>query len=101
MLSSAPSFAGTERRLAGAVFDVIFLDPPYGAEALASALAAAEPLVGEGTRLVLEHARRDAPPGRSGALERTRLVTSGDSALAFYRRAAAAGEPLAQRQGSS
>jgi 16S rRNA (guanine(966)-N(2))-methyltransferase RsmD len=95
------SFAGTARRLGGAVFDVIFLDPPYGAGALAEALAAAAPLVGRDTRLVIEHAKRDAPPERSGPLERTRVVTSGDSALAFYRRADGAGEPLAQHQGSS
>jgi 16S rRNA (guanine(966)-N(2))-methyltransferase RsmD len=95
------SFAGIERRLAEAAFDVIFLDPPYGAGALADALAAAEILVGPGTRLVIEHAKRDAPPERPGRLERTRVVTSGDSALAFYRRAEGAGAPLAQRQGSS
>ena len=80
-------FAGVDKRLAGAAFDVIFLDPPYGAEPLGEALAAAEPLAGAGTRLVIEHARRDTPPERVGALERTRVVTSGDSALAFYRRA--------------
>ena len=84
-------FAGAEKRLGGAAFDVIFLDPPYGATELAGALAAAEPLVGAGTLLVIEHATRDRAPERSGDLARTRVVTSGDSALAFYRRSPAAG----------
>lgn len=81
-------FAGIEQRLGGTVFDVIFLDPPYGAETLAEALAAAEPLVGDATRLVIEHAKRDRPADAAGALRLARTVTSGDSALAFYRRGA-------------
>ena len=84
-------FADVEKWLGEAAFDVIFLDPPYGAEALVGALAAAEPLVGSETRLVIEHARRDTPAERAGGVELTRIVTSGDSALACYRRAAPAG----------
>jgi 16S rRNA (guanine(966)-N(2))-methyltransferase RsmD len=80
--------AGFDRPSAAAssVFDVIFLDPPYGAAELATALAAAEPLVGEATLLVIEHAARDLPPERAGNLQRSRELTSGDSALAFYAR---------------
>lgn len=81
-------FAGIEQRLGESAFDVIVLDPPYGAETLAEAVAAAEPLVGDATRLVIEHAKRDQPPARAGALVLARTVTSGDSALAFYRRTA-------------
>ncbi len=77
--------ASAVSRLAAHPFDIIVLDPPYGAPQLAAALAAIEPLVGEATRLVLEHARRDAAPPRHGALERTRELLSGDSSLAFYR----------------
>ena len=80
-------FAGTERPPGGGSFDLIFLDPPYGAAELAAALAAAEPLVDAGTLLIVEHAKRDAPPERAGVLARTRTLTSGDSALAFYARA--------------
>ena len=80
-------FAGTTGALRGAAFDVLFLDPPYGAGELAAALAAADGLVADGALLVIEHAKRDAAPERSGALARARVVTSGDSALAFYRRA--------------
>jgi 16S rRNA (guanine(966)-N(2))-methyltransferase RsmD len=79
-------FAGTERPPGAGAFDVIFLDPPYGAAELAAALDAAEPQVGEGTRLVIEHARRDVPPESTGTLIRTRVLNSGDSALAFYSR---------------
>jgi 16S rRNA (guanine(966)-N(2))-methyltransferase RsmD len=67
-------------------FDLIFLDPPYGPEALAAALAAAGPLAGDATLVVVEHARRDPAPERAGALVRSRQLTSGDSALAFYER---------------
>jgi 16S rRNA (guanine966-N2)-methyltransferase len=80
------SFAVTERLAESGPFDVVFLDPPYGASELRAALAAAEPLIGDSTLLVIEHATRDAPPESSGSLARKRLLTSGDSALAFYRR---------------
>ena len=79
-------FAGAERPPAGGAFDVIFLDPPYGAAELASALDAAESLVDDGTRLVIEHAKRRRSARAHGTLIRTRVLTSGDSALAFYRR---------------
>ena len=78
-------FAGTERLTGGDPFDVIFLDPPYGPGELSGALDSAERLVGPDTLLVVEHAKRDASPEASGALVRTRTLTSGDSALAFYR----------------
>jgi 16S rRNA G966 N2-methylase RsmD len=55
---------------------------------LASAIEAAEPFVEPETLLVVEHARRDAAPDSMGSLVRTRLLTSGDSALAFYQRGA-------------
>lgn len=79
-------FAGTDRPPGGGHFDVIFLDPPYGAQELAAALEAAEPLVADGTLAIVEHARRDAAPESSGTLVRTRAIVSGDSALAFYTR---------------
>jgi 16S rRNA (guanine966-N2)-methyltransferase len=79
-------FAGTERPSVGDTFDVIFLDPPYGAADVSAALEAAEPLVGEGTLLIVEHAKRDVAPESRGTLIRRRVLTSGDSALAFYSR---------------
>ena len=61
-------FAGTERPAVAGPFDVIFLDPPYGAGELLGAIDAAAPLVGERTLLVIEHARRDAAPESTGML---------------------------------
>ena len=78
------AFGGVETQLPGAPYDIVFLDPPYGAAEMAAALAAAEPLVGPETLLVFEHARRDPAPPRVGKLTRTRETKSGDSSLAFY-----------------
>jgi 16S rRNA (guanine(966)-N(2))-methyltransferase RsmD len=85
-------FAGVPGRLdardpAGSTmpFDIIFLDPPYGATGMISALATAAALASQETLVVIEHARRDAPPAETGKLRLTRNLLSGDSGLAFYR----------------
>lgn len=80
-------FADAVRRLDGAPADILFMDPPYGAQTLAGALHVAAQVAGAGTLVVVEHARRDPAPLQAGGLTRTRELTSGDSALAFYRRA--------------
>jgi 16S rRNA (guanine(966)-N(2))-methyltransferase RsmD len=77
-------FADVQGRLGGRTFDVVFADPPYGAQEMIAALEAGAPLVAAGGILVLEHAARDAAPAAAGALVRTRDLVSGDSALAFY-----------------
>jgi 16S rRNA (guanine(966)-N(2))-methyltransferase RsmD len=79
-------FADTARPPDGEAFDIIFLDPPYGARELLEAVQSAAPLVDDQTLLVVEHARRDPAPESVAALVRTRVLISGDSALAFYRR---------------
>jgi 16S rRNA (guanine(966)-N(2))-methyltransferase RsmD len=84
-------FAGAARQLTGP-FDLLFLDPPYGADTLLEALEIAVPLVGPGALLVIEHARRDESPESIGGITRVRKLESGDSALSFYRRAANAAE---------
>jgi 16S rRNA (guanine966-N2)-methyltransferase len=75
------------------VADFIFLDPPYNApdeymqtlEFLdASHLVAPEGIV------IVEHKRKMELPERFARLERTRLLEQGDTALSFYRLAAAA-----------
>ena len=78
-------FAGVAARLDQVPFDLIFLDPPYGAEEMAAALEAAAGLASSDARVVIEHARRDEPPAAAGQLRLTRRLTSGDSGLAFYR----------------
>ena len=75
--------AGASGRLDGR-FDIVFLDPPYGAAELESGLDAGAPLVGKEGLLVIEHATRDAAPGSAHGLARTRELIQGDSALAFY-----------------
>jgi 16S rRNA (guanine(966)-N(2))-methyltransferase RsmD len=73
--------------LAGALFDLIVLDPPYD-EAPVPALEAAAGIIAPDGMVILEHAaRRPAADRVAGAnLRRRRSVVSGDSALAFYTR---------------
>ena len=73
------------RPLPGGGVDIVFVDPPYGAANLAAALAGAAAVASGGTLVVAEHAKRDAPPAAVGGLTLRRQVSSGDSALAFYR----------------
>jgi len=80
-------FARAQPRLQGAEFDIIFLDPPYGVQELTAALTAVAGLAGNETRVVIEHARRDRAPQQVEALVLTRELSSGDSGLAFYRKA--------------
>jgi len=80
-------FARAARRLAGAAFDVIFLDPPYGADELAEALKTTARLAADQTLVIVEHAKRDRVPATVGPLALTRDLISGDSGLAFYRMA--------------
>jgi 16S rRNA (guanine966-N2)-methyltransferase len=85
-------FAGAAARLdipardgTATPFDIIFLDPPYGAGEMTSALAAAARLASADTQVIVEHAKRDVPPAEAGKLTLTRNLPSGDSGLAFYR----------------
>jgi 16S rRNA (guanine966-N2)-methyltransferase len=65
-------------------FDLVFLDPPYEDGDLEAAVRRAAPLVAPGGRAVLEHSRRRSSPERAGALQRTRVLVAGSSALSFY-----------------
>ncbi len=81
--------AGTLLQLpATLLFDVILLDPPYDDPAAGAAVEAAASRVTPDGLLVLEHARRTAPPKAAGDLVLARQVRSGDSVLSFYRRPA-------------
>ena len=66
-------------------FDLVFLDPPYDVSTLDAILGEAAAVVAPGGLIVLEHSRRrtDVPANAHG-LVRTRTLTAGDSALAFY-----------------
>lgn len=73
------------RRLpASARFDLILLDPPYDANNVVEALAAAASRLAEGGLLVLERATRRNPE-IPDVLTRVRDVVSGDSTLTFMR----------------
>lgn len=70
-------------------FGVVFLDPPYDAEAeYATVLellgGEAGGVLGEGAAVVAEHRRKDDPGERFGMLQRARLLEQGDAALSFY-----------------
>jgi len=69
-------------------FDIAFLDPPYDREPatsqIAGVLASAADLMGQGAVVVLEHSRKRPSMPTAGRLVRTREVSAGDSALAFY-----------------
>jgi 16S rRNA (guanine966-N2)-methyltransferase len=71
------------RRLPADVrFDLILLDPPYDADNLVHALAAAAARLAGGGLLVLERATR-REPDIPAPLARVRDVKSGDSTLTF------------------
>jgi 16S rRNA (guanine966-N2)-methyltransferase len=75
-------------RLRDSRFDIAFLDPPYDREPatseIADVLASAADVMGQGAVVVLEHSRKRPSMPAAGRLVRTREVTAGDSALAFY-----------------
>jgi 16S rRNA (guanine966-N2)-methyltransferase len=86
----------------GPPFDLVLLDPPYAgprdarrdngirhdsgavSEDTRDVLEAAGAIVAVDGVVVLEHARKQSPPESAGPLRRSRLLTSGDSALTFY-----------------
>lgn len=77
------------RGTAGAGFDVVFLDPPYDAEAeYAAALGllgdVAAGLLNAGAIVIAEHRRRQRLEDRYGKLVRSRLLEQGDAALSFF-----------------
>jgi 16S rRNA (guanine966-N2)-methyltransferase len=74
------------REAAFVPFDIAVLDPPYD-RAVADVLseAALESVLAPGGLVIVEHARRQPSPETAGLLARTRLLTSGDSALSFYQ----------------
>ena len=85
-------YAIIRAELAGAVprlverLDILFLDPPYGADELLAGLRTAAPLVKGDGLLIIEHATRDRAPEAEAGLVRTRELLQGDSALSFFQR---------------
>jgi 16S rRNA (guanine(966)-N(2))-methyltransferase RsmD len=73
------------RRLPAGTFDLVLLDPPYGADSLHAALQEGAGLVASDGLLVIEHARRNAASATADALTKIREIVSGDSALSIFR----------------
>ena len=67
-----------------AVFDLIFLDPPYVDDARRGRRGRGE-RDGPRRSVGVEHARRSVPAASIAGLALTRTLTAGDSALSFYR----------------
>jgi 16S rRNA (guanine(966)-N(2))-methyltransferase RsmD len=84
---SAPA-AAARMRQAGERFDLIFLDPPYGGEALGAwehdGLLAA--LLQPRGLLILQHGLRDAVPDPWSGLRRVREKTYGKTRFSFFER---------------
>lgn len=64
-------------------FDLVLLDPPYGAPDIGAILAAAAGHLAPSGVLVLERARRDTPP-TPPTLEPLRQLRAGDSVLEWF-----------------
>jgi 16S rRNA (guanine966-N2)-methyltransferase len=82
----------------GPQFDLVFMDPPYGAEAGASTLAALAtgPSLLPQAWVVVEHGRRETLPESLGTLALRDLRLYGDTQVAFYR-----GATYQDRQGQN
>ena len=74
---------GVERLRGEPAFDVILLDPPYASD-IQDVLQQLGEIVKPDGVVVLEHARKSAPPVAPDRLRRVREVRSGDSTLTFY-----------------
>ncbi|MGH7266072.1 MAG: RsmD family RNA methyltransferase, partial [Candidatus Rokuibacteriota bacterium] len=82
VLAALPALAGSE-----SPFDLVFLDPPYVGDAAARALVAlaGSPLVPHGTRIVVQHAARRAPPVPPGLVPAREPRRFGETTLTFLR----------------
>jgi 16S rRNA (guanine966-N2)-methyltransferase len=72
----------------GAMFDFVFLDPPYAEIAEYHRVLrqlARSTLLAAGAVVIAEHSRRTILEETYGHLQRTRLIRHGDAQLAFYR----------------
>lgn len=70
----------------GPAYDIILLDPPYADPGIAEVMGtlAASTLVGRGTIVVLEHARRFAVQGGYGRLELIKTRCHGDTCVSLF-----------------
>ena len=80
--------AGALKKLAarGELFELVFMDPPYGGEVAAAALTAlaASGLLLPGAWVVAEYSRWETLPESCGCLKSRQLKRYGDTQVAFY-----------------
>lgn len=87
-------------RVPAATFDLVFLDPPFGADLWAPALAALDPWLAPDAWLYVESPRDNAPePGRGWLAHRQGHTR--DVRFALYRRDAATLHSVSAEQGSA
>jgi 16S rRNA G966 N2-methylase RsmD len=77
------------REVVGVAFDLVFLDPPYDADAEYAATlgllgGAAVGLLEYGALVIAEHRKKERLEDCYGRLARKRLLEQGDAALSFY-----------------
>lgn len=94
-LRGLEKLARLENQKAGAaIFDFIFLDPPYSAgkdySRVLEFLGSGDLLASAGI-VIAEHRRSFELPEQAGTVRRYRVLKQGDAALSFYRRSSAAG----------
>jgi 16S rRNA (guanine(966)-N(2))-methyltransferase RsmD len=70
-----------------AKFDLVFLDPPYGAELVPQTLRllAASKILRRGVWVIAEHHKKEILPEQEGSLVLFRRKDYGDVALTFYK----------------
>jgi 16S rRNA (guanine(966)-N(2))-methyltransferase RsmD len=68
------------------VFDLIFMDPPYGKGYLEEALELAESIAGGETLVIAEHHIKDESPQVSGIWQKDRERRYGDTLISVYSR---------------
>jgi len=85
---------GAESTRSGALLDIVYLDPPWEAEAeYANALhllgsARGRAMLAPGALVIAEHSSKTPLAERYGELAQTRVLKQGDAALSFYAVAA-------------
>jgi len=87
----------------GERFDVVFLDPPYDGDDVATTLdALGVELLADGAVVVAQHLTKRAPPTSVGGLTAFRARRFGETTLTFFRRdAPGAGPPPSTTEAAS
>ncbi len=89
VIQMRPGLVADFLKHASDAWDIVFLDPPYDAEAeyaatLGSLGANAPRLLAAHATVIAEHRRKQKLDDAYGKLRRTRLLEQGDAALSFY-----------------